>query len=273
MLRDRLITALLLAAAFLGALFLLPASGWGLFLLFFIVIGAWEWGGLVGYGRSGRLIFSGITLAFGLALLPGMPLPVSISHAGYATLILLATLFWLVLVPPWLLRRWRLHGRTLSGLLGWLLLLAPWVALLQLREISPYAVLSVMITVWLADSAAYFFGKRYGRRKLALEISPGKTWEGLFGALAVVGVTAAGLCVWQNWSPWFILGFLVIVVFSVMGDLFESLLKRQAGKKDSGLLLPGHGGVLDRIDALMPTLPLVAFYAYFPLYFNVLVLA
>jgi phosphatidate cytidylyltransferase len=273
MLRSRLITALLLGAVFLGALFFLPDLWWGVFLLFFIVIGAWEWGGLVNYGRSGRLVFSAVMLIAGLLLLPGMPLPAPFNHDFYAALILIATLFWLLLAPPWLLQRWRLHGRWLAAVVGCVVLLSPWVALIQLRDISPYAVLVVMATVWIADSAAYFFGRRYGRRKLAPEISPGKTWEGLLGALMVVALFAAVLCVWQGWSPWFILGFLGIVVFSVMGDLFESLIKRQAGKKDSGALLPGHGGILDRIDALTSTLPLVTFYAYFPLYFSILVRA
>ena len=126
----------------------------------------------------------------------------------------------------------------------------------------------MLITVWLADSAAYFAGKRFGRHKLAPEISPGKTWEGVAGALFATTVYGLVLCNYMHYSRWLILGLWLIVVLSIMGDLFESLMKRQAGVKDSSHLLPGHGGVLDRIDGLMPTLPLVLFYIYFPLFSN-----
>lgn len=270
MLKLRLLTALLLGGAFLGALFLLPDVWWGLFLLLFMALGAWEWAGLAGWGSGGRVWFTAATTMAGLLLVPELLLAAETVHALHAALICVAAVFWLLLAPPWLLRRWRLHGVWLAAMVGWLLLLAPLVALLQLRGISPFAVLLVMATVWLADSAAYFCGRRYGRHKLAPQISPGKTWEGLLGALAAVAVAAAALTLWQGWSAWFIPGALAIVVFAVFGDLFESLIKRQAGCKDSGWLLPGHGGVLDRIDALMPTLPLAAFYVYFPAYYSFL---
>lgn len=156
-------------------------------------------------------------------------------------------------------------------LIGWLLLLPPWIALLNLRHVSPQAVLLVVLTVALADSAAYFSGKRFGRRKLAPQISPGKTWEGFFGALAGVTLFGFALCVWRSWSLWLVVGFIAIAVLSVMGDLFESMAKRQAGIKDSGSIFPGHGGVLDRIDGLTSTLPLVAFCVYLPFYLSVLI--
>ena len=123
-------------------------------------------------------------------------------------------------------------------------------------------------TVWLADSAAYFAGKNFGRHKLAPEISPGKTWEGVAGALLAVTFYGLVICYYMHISRWLIVGLWLMVVLSIMGDLFESLLKRQAGVKDSSHLLPGHGGVLDRIDGLIPTLPLVLFYIYFPLFAN-----
>ncbi len=270
MLEQRLLTAFLLGAVFLGALFLLPDVWWALFLLFFIAIGAWEWAGLAGWAGGGRVIFATATAVAGLLLVPGLVLATEPVHVLHAVLICAAAAFWLLLAPPWLLGHWRLHGAWQSVPVGWIVLLAPLVALIQLRGISPVAVLLVMATVWLADSAAYFCGRRYGRRQLAPLISPGKTWEGLLGALVAVAVAAAALCLWLGWSPWFILGALAIAAYSVVGDLFESLIKRQAGRKDSGMLLPGHGGVLDRIDALTPTLPLVAFYIYFPAYFFLL---
>ena len=152
--------------------------------------------------------------------------------------------------------------------LGISLLLATWIALIGLHKISPLLLLSVLATVWIADSAAYFAGKKFGKHKLAPEISPGKTWEGVMGALFAVTLYGLLLCHFQHLSRWLILGLWLIVILSVMGDLFESLLKRQSNVKDSSQLLPGHGGVLDRIDGLIPTLPLVLLSIYFPLFTN-----
>ena len=152
--------------------------------------------------------------------------------------------------------------------LGLLLLFATWVALNGLQRISPWLLLAVLATVWLADSAAYFAGKRFGRHKLAPEISPGKTWEGVAGAILASTLYGLTLSYYLHISRWLIVGLWLIVVLSIIGDLFESLLKRQAGKKDSSHLLPGHGGVLDRIDGLISTLPLVLFYIYFPVFAN-----
>ena len=270
MLKSRLITALLLGAVFIGALFSLSDILWALFLLIFISIGAWEWGGLTGSTQRNRLIFSGTLLLFGLFLLPGLAAFESIRQWATVVLIVSSTVFWLLLAPLWLAKGWKLQNTYLAALVGTLLLLPPWIALVDLRHIGPEVVLVVMLTVALADSAAYFSGKRFGKRKLALHISPGKTWEGLYGALAAVGLFATLLCVWLHWSVWFVVGFLAIVILSVMGDLFESLMKRHAGKKDSGSILPGHGGVLDRIDGLTSTLPLVAFYVYLPFYLSML---
>jgi phosphatidate cytidylyltransferase len=120
--------------------------------------------------------------------------------------------------------------------------------------------------VSIADSAAYFAGKRFGRHKLAPEISPGKTWEGVAGAVVAITLYGAVLCYLKQYSLWLIVGLWLIVVLSIMGDLVESLLKRQAGLKDSGQLLPGHGGILDRIDGLIPTLVITLFCIYLPLF-------
>lgn len=271
MLKNRLITAILLGAVFLGALYTLSDLLWSLFLLLFIVIGAWEWGSLTGYARRGRVIFSGAMLLIGLLLLPGIVAFEFIRQWSVVLLIAASASFWLLLAPLWLARGWHLRSKILSALTGVLLLLPPWIALVDLRRIGPKVVLVVMLTVALADSAAYFSGKRFGKHKLAPHISPGKTWEGLIGALVAVALFASTLCVWLHRNAWFVVGALTIVILSVMGDLFESLIKRQAGKKDSGSILPGHGGVLDRIDGLTSTLPLVAFYAYLPFYLSVLI--
>jgi phosphatidate cytidylyltransferase len=150
-----------------------------------------------------------------------------------------------------------------------MILIGAWVAVVQLQAMSPATVLAAMATVWIADTAAYFAGRAFGKRKLAPAISPGKTWEGVYGALAAVAVYAIAL--WPaaqragglhdagatGLLGWIAAG-LALAALSVVGDLFESLLKRQAGVKDSGRVLPGHGGVLDRIDALLAAMPAAA---------------
>jgi phosphatidate cytidylyltransferase len=127
-----------------------------------------------------------------------------------------------------------------------------------------------MATVWIADSAAYFAGSAYGRHKLAPAISPGKTWEGVLGAWIAVTLYGLILCWAKGLNLWWVVGLWGITLLSIMGDLFESLLKRQAGLKDSGSILPGHGGVLDRIDGLLPALPVAAFAFHLPLYLDLL---
>ena len=151
------------------------------------------------------------------------------------------------------------------SILGLFLIFATWIALVGLHAINPLLLLGTIATVSIADSAAYFAGKRFGRHKLAPEISPGKTWEGVFGALFAVTVYGIVLCYYRQFSPWLIVCLWLLVVLSIIGDLVESLLKRKADLKDSGQLLPGHGGILDRIDGLMPTLPITLFFIYLPL--------
>lgn len=148
-------------------------------------------------------------------------------------------------------------------ILGAVVVLPTWIALVQLRQVGALPLILVMAIVWLADIAAYFFGRTFGKRKLAPSISPGKTWEGALGggfAVVVYGLALAPQLpdVLGGNLPLLIAVLLLLTVVSVMGDLFESLLKRQAGLKDSSNILPGHGGVLDRIDSLTSTLPLVA---------------
>jgi phosphatidate cytidylyltransferase len=154
---------------------------------------------------------------------------------------------------------------------GWLVLWPTWLALVLLREASPWLLLALAALVWVADICAYFAGKRFGRRKLAPRVSPGKTWEGVIGALvgvvvygAILVAVAAGRE--DSLGPLLARGagvpavsvMVVLAAFSIVGDLFESWMKRGAGLKDSSALLPGHGGLLDRIDALTSTLPLAA---------------
>uniref|UniRef100_UPI003FA26E9D phosphatidate cytidylyltransferase n=1 Tax=Zoogloea ramigera TaxID=350 RepID=UPI003FA26E9D len=161
--------------------------------------------------------------------------------------------------------RWKLAGAGAAALVGFVLLVPPSLAIAHLRLLSPWLLLGVMAAVWVADIAAYFTGRAFGRRKLAPSISPGKSWEGAYGAVvgvAVYGLTCLSYIGYPLGEPGrlvlALVGLVAFTAVSIIGDLFESMVKRQAGVKDSGTLLPGHGGILDRIDSLTSTLPLAA---------------
>jgi phosphatidate cytidylyltransferase len=265
MLKQRVITALVMMALFLAALFALPSLGWSVLALAVVMLGAFEWGRLAKLSGSGEWIYLGLTFAvmaglIGYGLAGGehlLPLQMSI----YA----LSALFWLAVALPWLLLGWHVRQPVALALIGWVVLIPAGLAMIDLRAMSPWLLLFIMALVWIADIAAFFSGKKFGKRKLAPSISPGKTWEGVVGA--ILGVTC--YVAFAGWGSGRVhdLGnlFMLILIswlwvaFSIEGDLFESAIKRQAGVKDSGALLPGHGGVLDRIDALTSTLPLAVF--------------
>src|SRR3989344_486975 len=274
MLRTRILTAIVLILSFLAALFLLPNLYWSLLMLAAISIGAWEWATLAKFSSLIRNGYVLVTIASGLAITfaadIGLP---DLQARSMFYGILAAALFWILFAPIFLISRYQIKSLLGLAVLGWLVLLPTWLALVSLHQISPFLLLVVMATVWIADSAAYFAGKRYGKRKLAQDISPGKTWEGVWGAWLAVGIYGLGLCLFFGFNYWIIVGLWGITVLSVIGDLLESLIKRQAGVKDSSDLLPGHGGLLDRIDGLTSSLPLVVFFIYFPLYFRLYYLA
>jgi phosphatidate cytidylyltransferase len=270
MLRTRVITAVVLLAGLLAGMFLLPPAGWLLLAATICGGAAWEWGGLAHFATTRRIIFA---LLMGAACLlagavSGLASPDAARPASLAGIYLLSGLFWLAVVPLWLARKWRIQGVAAAVAVGVVVLLPPALALAHLRLVSPWAVLGAMALVAVADIAAYFSGRAFGRHKLAPGISPGKTWEGAAGAVA--GVLLFGLIVIATRAPSMLEPLSLLVVLpllvavtavSIQGDLFESLLKRQAGVKDSGTLLPGHGGILDRIDSLTSTLPLAGLAA------------
>ena len=272
MLKTRIITAVVLLVLFLGALFYLPPLGWAAFVTAIAVIAAWEWGGLLLIGSAPRLALCALVFvccaAIGLWQPGALGLGADFGQASWLVgrlLYLPAGIFWACVVPFWMRGRWRLSQPIIGSMVGLVVLLPTWLALIQLKQAGGGAgLLAVMVIVWVADIAAYFCGRRFGRRKLAPSISPGKTWEGAIGGgLFVVLYGAAvrhfafDLSALNGW-PVFVMALVVFAALSVIGDLFESLLKRQAALKDSSALLPGHGGVLDRIDSLTSTLPLVA---------------
>lgn len=272
MLKTRVITALVLVSVLLPAMFLLPQAYWAFAVAGVIGIGAWEWGALLGWKPQSRIILG---VVFGLVCaLIALLNPAAIGsgaefHPAQAWVFAvygLAGVFWFLAIPVWLNKKWPVSG--FGGLLiGVLVLFPTWLAMVQLRTLGAGPLLGIFAVVWMADVAAYFSGKAFGKHKLAPSISPGKTLEGAAGA--VLGVIIYGIVLRQIFSlelmslPMWVLTLVAVTVISIVGDLYESLLKRKAGIKDSSNILPGHGGVLDRIDSLTSTLPVVALFWLF----------
>jgi phosphatidate cytidylyltransferase len=274
MLKTRVITALVLLAVLLPILFLLPPIYIGVFFLLTLLAAAWEWSRLLA-PEAGRApwLYALFCLVIILFLL-GMQ-----NASWQFALLLLAVLFWFFVAPFILAKGMNLSLQKLQPfyvVLGLILLPATWFALVFLRELGLIFLLSTIALVWVADIGAYFVGKAFGKRKLAAQISPGKSVEGAVGGLVLCYVYAFA-CVYYlsfestlfgawairfGWIPMFLM-VTVLTAFSIFGDLFESQLKRLAGVKDSSHLLPGHGGVLDRVDALIPTMPIAALLAGF----------
>jgi phosphatidate cytidylyltransferase len=272
MLLQRVITALVLVALLLPALLadsLLPFAGLTLLLL---GAAGWEWGRLNGLDSIGSLLLgAAVVLACAAAWWAGW------ATAAPALVWWLACACW-ALGGAWALRSgpaaWPRLPRAARVLLGWLVLSVAWLAVAAAKQRGLGFVLSALCLVWAADIAAYFGGKNFGRRKLAPSISPGKSWEGVWSGMAGVALLAwAWVSLEARWpaiSPsvfstllanrglvLLVFAILALCALSVVGDLMESLVKRAAGAKDSSRLLPGHGGVLDRVDALLPVLPAV----------------
>lgn len=291
MLITRILTAAVLLGTLLPALFLAPNWAWGVLTLVLFTGAAAEWSRLVGASVLWSLLtfFAGLAWVVATEQLPSSGLePWAVAPASAATL------FWLT-VSPWRLQGGRSQDR--RAMVAVALAFGAWQAAFELRRLGIGPLLSTASIVWLADVAAYFGGRAIGRHKLAPTISPGKTWEGVLCAVVAVlvvgsatGVYAAGLILEshvgtlstvQSWVVQSfpsqvsqslglpaLLGILILLTaLSVTGDLYESLLKREAGVKDSGTSLPGHGGFFDRMDALMPVLPvgfLVVYYLSVP---------
>ena len=279
MLKQRIITALVLLAILLPALFYSTPVPFTVVMLVLIGAAAWEWGRLNGYGPRMSL-FLGIEMvllcafSWWVGLIPQNLLPVWIVASaawvmGGAALLRGAVPGWPKVPRP---------VRLLGGLLA---LWVAWLAAVQARTWGINFLLSIFLLVWVADVFAYFSGRALGlkftRNKLAPSISPGKSWEGVWGGmLGVILLAVAWVLADASFEAsvasfysrlaavgwWFLfLGAIAMAAMSVVGDLVESLVKRSAGAKDSSNLLPGHGGVLDRVDALLPTLPIAMMLA------------
>lgn len=263
MLKQRVITALMLGAGAILSIYFLPDLFWGLLITAIIVLGVHEWCGLVKIGKAGQVLLSALAAA-PVVYVAAMPAG-SIEDLPFAlaALYLISASFWLFSVPTFLYFRIEPVGWYWRFFAILLITVSASMALIELRRSDPSLVLAAILIVCIADISAFFSGRAFGRHKLAPNISPGKTWEGVAGAVA--GVIVFCLLVWYfvpavnaRFNLVSVLIFaLVSVALSVLGDLYESLLKREAGVKDSGKLLPGHGGVLDRIDAMLACLPWV----------------
>lgn len=274
MLKQRVITAVVLLAILLPALFASSPLPFTALVLVMMAAGAWEWGRLNGFGQAASVATAAVCVALcGLAWQQGWverDLRLLWQVAGVAWVLGSVALIRLG-VPGWarIPRAIRWAGGVLALWLAWL-------AVAQARAMGVNFLLSIMTLVWVADIFAYFAGRRFGlkftRNKLAPAISPGKSWEGVWGGVAGVLVLAVAWVLLDRhfdaavpsfysqlaragW-PLLVVAAVFMAAMSVVGDLIESLIKRSAGAKDSSKLLPGHGGVLDRIDALLPTLPL-----------------
>ena len=258
MLKQRVITASFLAILVIWAVLKLPVAGFGIALWVVLLPGAWEWARLAGLHkpRAQWLYVSGILVL----ILTAWPL---LDRTLFTlSLLVLSVLSWCS--AGFWLQRYATHPERqdrplLISVAGVIVLVTPWVAFMELRSrFGPDHVLFLLLLVWAADVGAYFAGRRWGQHKLAPTISPGKTWEGVAGAgvatliLALIGAVSLGEG--AHW-PAFVIMCLITVGFSIVGDLFESMIKRQCGVKDSGSLLPGHGGILDRVDSLTAAAP------------------
>jgi len=270
MLKTRIITSLILIAAFLPALFMFSDETWAVAMLGVNLLAIYEWGALIKLNPTERWIYTVICAAVGIFAV------IFMRNYGFhlffyksITAFIVAALFWTLIVPVWLAKRFLISNKFIMGMLGVLLLAPFWLALICARGADPWLLLILLATIWIADSAAYFSGKNFGKTKLAPFISPGKTWEGVFGALLGVTLFATILRFGFGADNLAIFPLLWIATcFGVIGDLFESLMKRQANIKDSGDLLPGHGGILDRIDGLIPSLPIAILLIYIYNYYG-----
>lgn len=270
MLKQRILTALILLPLFVAALLYLPSAALGVLVGAVLMLGAVEWLKLLSLSSRGR----NATLAtFALLLFAGF----FVAQIPLLVLAVLAlAMVWWTVATAWIVRVQRAGAAQAFGLakvlpgypasalmMGAIVLWCPFVALMavhQIPQVGPKLALFCLSLMWVADSAAYFAGRRFGRRKLASFVSPGKSWEGVFGALIATLVWSGIGVVVFGFSGAHAFGFVVLCVvtagFSVVGDLFESMMKRHAHVKDSGQLLPGHGGVLDRIDSITAGAPL-----------------
>ncbi len=265
MLKARFLTAVVLIPVFIALFVTLPPRGFAIFTGLIVVLGAFEWSQFLGLNNFPRSLF------FPFLMIACLFLSLFLLFHHYLAIpnIMIVAFIWWLFVAVWVLlyprgsNAWD-KSIIIKGVMGIMTLTPCWLALNFLRDL-PHGlpILFILLAlIWGADTGAYFAGKAVGKHKLLPNVSPGKTWEGFLGAmlstLIVIGFVIYFFKISENqWLPLLILGY-VTVIFSILGDLFESMLKRAAGIKDSGKILPGHGGILDRIDSLTSATPVFA---------------
>lgn len=259
-LKQRIITASLLAPLALWGIWALPVKGFAIAIAIIFAMAGWEWSRLAGLTQPvGRILY------VALAVIPMALLYPMLFQGNWSQFVLIVAMMWWsfalmsVLSYPQGSGMWQ-RSAVARGIAGLLVLLPAWAALVLLHQrLGPGYVILLMFIVWGADTGAYFAGRAFGRHKLAPRVSPGKTWEGVAGGGVLAVLVALLGTLWLEpvggYGPFLIL-VLITVMISILGDLVESLFKRVADIKDSGGLLPGHGGVLDRIDSITAAAPL-----------------
>lgn len=257
MLKKRMLTAVILIPIFLLILFTASPQWFGALTGIVVLLCAWEWSALMGVKKFPQNLFYPFIMLFVLFAAMWLRIP----QVMYVGSIWWIFAFFLIILYPKASDLWG-SGVIIRGLMGGFVLIPCWLALNLIRNADngTYILLLLFILIWGADTGAYFVGKYIGKHKMAPLISPGKTWEGLFGAL-VTTIAIVLVALWKiqvpyhTWIGGVAIG-VITVLFSIVGDLFESMLKRKAGIKDSSNLLPGHGGILDRIDSLTAAAPI-----------------
>lgn len=270
MTKTRALTALVLAPLMIFGIFFLPLEQFAIFIAVIATIGAWEWANIAGYTNQGaRVLYA--AAVFVCLYLSGLLLDGNQDYMLHYLAI--GTVWWgaaflLVTQYPGKTELW--NARPVRALLGLCVLIPMWVGFMYLKQ-QPHSSLLIvylMLLIWGADTGAYFAGRKWGKAKLAPSVSPGKSWAGFWGGFATTLLVAVGFLAYINSEiqavdTTFILSLLAITVItavvSVLGDLVESMMKRHRGIKDSSQLLPGHGGVLDRIDSMASAVPVFAF--------------
>jgi phosphatidate cytidylyltransferase len=266
MLKYRVITALVLIPLVIGSIFFLPPMTFLSVALLIILLAGWEWTQLAGISQLAKKCIFLVLLALALLCCLFIPLPI-IVLAGVIWWAIAITLLFLY---PKASSVWG-NGLWIRAMMGFLVLSPCWLGLIILQGFSPMLLLFCLILIWGVDTAAYFVGRKWGTHKLAPTISPGKSYEGLLaGLLAAVILSGVGLWVLEipreQWGLFLLICIVGGGIITVIGDLFESMLKRQSHIKDSGSILPGHGGILDRIDSMTTAIPFFALV--FPYFFN-----
>ena len=276
MLKQRIITALILAPITLGCVFFLPTQGFALFCAAVIMIGAWEWAPMMGWSNPGQKVTFSAIVGLLIGALAWFAPVAQMWDANnqllplYQWILMAAAAWWalsLVLIVSYPGSESTWQNQLVKGFFGLLTLVPAWVAFVAIRTLNidtefyfgASLLFASLVIVWAADIGAYFFGKKFGNRKLMPAVSPNKTIEGFLGGLFTVALLTMamnlGFGISTELYPAYLAIAIVTAIVSAVGDLSESMVKRSAGIKDSGTILPGHGGLLDRIDSLVAAAP------------------